>query len=45
MTQPTDEAPDPELTQIIEQLDRIEATLDTVAAAVASEDDPEPPVI
>ena len=41
MTQPTDESEDPDLAQIVEQLDRIEATLDGVAAAVATEDDPE----
>ena len=44
MTQPTDETPDPELAQVVEQLDRMEATLDRVATAVAPED-PEPPVI
>ena len=42
MTQPTDEPEDPDLTQIVEQLDRIEATLDGVAAAVAPDEDPEP---
>jgi len=41
MSQPTDEAPDPELAQVVEQLDRIEATLDDVAAAVvANADEP-----
>jgi len=42
MTQPTDEPEDPDLAQIVEQLDRIEATLDTVVAAVTPEDDVEP---
>ena len=31
MTQPTDEAEDPELAQVVEQLDRMEATLDEIA--------------
>ena len=41
MTQPTDEPDDPVLEhqQMIEQLDRIEATLDGVAAAVAPDAD------
>jgi hypothetical protein len=42
MTQPTDEAPDPELAQVVEQLDRMEATLDEIAEVLAVKDDPEP---
>ena len=42
MTQPIDDdAPDPNK-PILDQLDRIEATLDTVVAAVTPEDDVEP---
>ena len=41
MTQPTDEPEDPDLAQIVEQLDRIEATLDCVAEALASDTDSE----
>ena len=39
MTQPTDEAPDPDLAQVVEQLDRIEETLDGVAAILAADAD------
>ena len=42
MTQPTDEAPDPELAQVVEQLDRMEKTLDEIAEALTGEDEPEP---
>jgi hypothetical protein len=41
MSQPTDEPEGPDLAQIVEQLDRIEATLNGVAAAmVANADEP-----
>jgi len=49
MTQPTDDAPDPDLEQqrlvehqnrpILDQLDRIEATLDSVAETLAADTD------
>ena len=38
MTQPTDEAPDPNK-PILDQLDRIEATLDGVAEVLATDAD------
>ena len=42
MSQPTDEAPDPELAQVVEQLDRMEATLDEIAEVLAADTDSEP---
>jgi len=42
MTQPEDEAPDPELAQVVEQLDRMEKTLDEIAEVLTAEDNPEP---
>ena len=37
MQQPTDEPEDPDLAQIVEQLDRMEATLDNVQAVLAQQ--------
>ena len=37
MPQPTDEPEDPDLAQIVEQLDRMEATLDNVQAVLAQQ--------
>ena len=39
MTQPTDEAPDPELVQVVEQMDRMEKTLDEIAEVLATDTD------
>jgi hypothetical protein len=39
MSQPTDEVPDPELAQVVEQLDRMEATLDDIAEALSVDTD------
>ena len=39
MSQPTDEPEGPDLAQIVEQLDRMEATLDDIAEALSVDTD------
>ena len=43
MTQPTEEPEDPDLAQIVEQLDRIEATLDNIQTVLAQQAEEDPP--